>query len=808
MDAALRPEGKLGPLVRTLASHQAYYAPLGPDLGVPGAAQGAAGRRRPRPRGRVRRDAGAAGVDRGRARALRRRRAGDAPAGRGHPAAGRRRPGDQARPGRAARRRVRRPAAAAGARTGGRVAARRRHARGARGAVRRRVRRAGRRAPRSPRRTDLLRTVEHRLQLQRLRRTHLVPDDATATAPAGAGWPGRWATGRTPAATRSRCSPRSGRCTPARCAGCTRSCSTGRCCTRWPGCRATSCGCPRSRRPAGWRRSASPTPDGALRHLSALTAGVSRRAVIQRALLPVVLHELADAPDPDAGLLAYRTVSEALGNSPWYLRFLRDEGQVTERLAQLLGTSRYVAELLEPGPGGAADPRRRRRAAAAAGRGAADLVPGRRRPARGPGRGGRRRPGAAPAGAAADRRRRRARAARRRPRSARRSPTWSRRRSEAALDAAVRTVELSRGAMPTRVAVIAMGRLGGAETGYGSDADVLFVHDPLPGADEPEADRGRERGGRGAAPAARAARAGPAAAGGRGAAAGGAQRAAGPHARRRTQAYYRRWSSPWEAQALLRAAPLAGDPALGSAFVELVDPLRYPADGLTPAADHRDPPAQGADGRRAAAPRRRPGHAHQARPRRAGRRRVDRAAAAAAARRAGARAADHPDAAGAGRRPGRRPARAGRHRGAGGGVADRDPGPQRGRAGPRPAVGPAARARARTWPGSCGWSATRPDGTRASSWTTTAAPPAAPAQSSSASSTTDPHRARRRTARPVAAAPAAFREPARIVIGAAGGAGRGRAWRCRAVRTRRGDRRRAVRSSPPRGVLGRRSGRR
>ena len=91
-------------------------------------------------------------------------------------------------------------------------------------------------------------------------------------------------------------------------------------------------------------------PDGALRHLSALTAGVSRRAVIQRTLLPVVLHELADAPDPDAGLLAYRTVSDTLGDSPWYLRFLRDEGQVTERLAHLLGTSRYVAELLARAP--------------------------------------------------------------------------------------------------------------------------------------------------------------------------------------------------------------------------------------------------------------------------------------------------------------------------------------------------------------------------------------------------------------------------------------------------------------------------
>ena len=33
-------------------------------------------------------------------------------------------------------------------------------------------------------------------------------------------------------------------------------------------------------------------------------------------------------------------------------------------------------------------------------------------------------------------------------------------------------------ARPARIAVIGMGRLGGAELGYGSDADVLFVCEP------------------------------------------------------------------------------------------------------------------------------------------------------------------------------------------------------------------------------------------------------------------------------------------------------------------------------------------
>ena len=45
--------------------------------------------------------------------------------------------------------------------------------------------------------------------------------------------------------------------------------------------------------------------------------------------------------------------------------------------------------------------------------------------------------------------------------------------------------------------------------------------------------------------------------------------------------YYERWSEGWEAQALLRAYPLAGDADLGRAFVDLVDPLRWPEGGIS-----------------------------------------------------------------------------------------------------------------------------------------------------------------------------------------------------------------------------------
>src|SRR3954462_5066644 len=91
-------------------------------------------------------------------------------------------------------------------------------------------------------------------------------------------------------------------------------------------------------------------PDGALRHMAALTGGLSRSASMQRYLLPVLIQTFASCAAPDAGLLAYRRVSEALGRDQWFLRLLRDEGQTAERLALLLGSSQYIARLLTRPP--------------------------------------------------------------------------------------------------------------------------------------------------------------------------------------------------------------------------------------------------------------------------------------------------------------------------------------------------------------------------------------------------------------------------------------------------------------------------
>ncbi len=79
-------------------------------------------------------------------------------------------------------------------------------------------------------------------------------------------------------------------------------------------------------------------------------------------------------------------------------------------------------------------------------------------------------------------------------------------------------------------------------------------------------------------------------------------------------------------------APLVGDPELSAAFTDLIDPLRWPEDGVSDAGRARDPADQGARRLRAPAAWRRPEHPPQAGPRRARRRRVDRPAAADAAR--------------------------------------------------------------------------------------------------------------------------------------------------------------------------------
>ncbi len=400
---------------------------------------------------------------------------------------------------------------------------------------------------------------------------------------------------------------------------------------------------------------------GALRHLEALTGGLSRRASIQRQLLPVMLGWFADEADPDAGLLAFRKISDELGSTHWYLRLLRDEGSAAERLAHTLARSRFAADLLEQAPecvqflGDASGLRPRHR----------EDVLRRMRSAAG--------------------RKDDARSAVLAARTIRRSELFrvavadltgsltldalgtamtdlTAALLEVTLEVCLRDLEDRTGAPPlTRLLVVGMGRLGGGEQGYGSDADVVFVHDPVEGADEAAAQTQalevvkeliRLLGLRGPDPNLDVD------------ASLRPEGKSGPLVRSLAsyREYYARWSLVWEAQALLRATPVAGDPGLAERYLELVAPIRWPEGGLTAGPGPRDPHPQGADGVRAAAPRCRPQDPLQARSRRPLGRRVGRPARPADARLRARRSPDDVDdgcarggrAAGAGLRRARR----------------------------------------------------------------------------------------------------------------------------------------------------------
>jgi glutamate-ammonia-ligase adenylyltransferase len=332
-------------------------------------------------------------------------------------------------------------------------------------------------------------------------------------------------------------------------------------------------------------------PASAMRHLEALASGVSRKAAIQRTLLPVLLGWFADSADPDAGLLNFRKVSDALGKTPWYLRLLRDEGAAAENLARVLSAGRLAPDLLMRAPeavallgdgeSGGLEPRGRaqleqeilaavRRAdggeqAVTVARGvrrrelfritATDIVAS---------YGTEETPAVADQGALVDL-----------------VGGAVSDLTAATLAGTLRAVVRDGwgDTLPTRFAVIGMGRFGGHELGYGSDADVLFVHEPREGVDEQEAARAAN------------------------AVVSEMRRLlqlpsadppllidadlrpegkSGPPVRtlKSYEAYYRRWSLVWESQALLRAETVAGDTDLGSRFIELIDPLRYPAEGL------------------------------------------------------------------------------------------------------------------------------------------------------------------------------------------------------------------------------------
>lgn len=292
-----------------------------------------------------------------------------------------------------------------------------------------------------------------------------------------------------------------------------------------------------------------------------LTRGLTRSSRMMQQLLPLLLDWLSASPDPDLGLLGLRKLATGEQRSMELATAFRDSPEVARQLARLLGTSRLLGEILEADPDlieRLPDPDRLRT------RPRDELVASGR--------------SAVSWRGAIDERQQGLR-------------RWTRRHllgiaardvlghasvevvgadlarlAEAVLEVALASMEPK-----VPLAVVALGRFGGAALGYASDLDVVFVHDGSSPADHQEAERvasGLRRFVGGATPAARLweidADLRPE---GRG----------GPLSRSLDawDAYLHRWAETWERQAYLRVRPVAGDADLGGRLVERIDAMVF-----------------------------------------------------------------------------------------------------------------------------------------------------------------------------------------------------------------------------------------
>jgi [glutamine synthetase] adenylyltransferase / [glutamine synthetase]-adenylyl-L-tyrosine phosphorylase len=304
-------------------------------------------------------------------------------------------------------------------------------------------------------------------------------------------------------------------------------------------------------------------PEGASRHIHALTQGVTRRATIQRTLLPVLIRWMAEGTDPDRALLSFRRLSESLGETPWFLGMLRDSSGAAERLMAVLASSALVSRLLEHIPDSCqwfADESslipislsdiesEMTSVLERNGKGSAELI-------------------------RAIRRREFLRVAIGAVLGVLTMGQISKALtdiSESYLRAMLSMAHLNQFEQ-VDLCIIAMGRLGGAELGFGSDADAMLLY-------ESNSDSGAETANKIAADLLDLVRdpilhfeldldLRP-------------EGKNGPRVRTLAgfAGYYEKWAEPWEFQALLRARPIAGSSGLASSFIELIDPLRYPTE--------------------------------------------------------------------------------------------------------------------------------------------------------------------------------------------------------------------------------------
>lgn len=324
-------------------------------------------------------------------------------------------------------------------------------------------------------------------------------------------------------------------------------------------------------------------PDAAIRHVEALTGGLSRSAKINRILMPAVLNWLGEGQDPDMGLLGWRTLEEHFGGKSTYLGFLRDSTSAARRLCHVLSNSRYLSAALSKSVQSVTwlgdDQDLKPRSIESL------ITLGQSYQVRHADQEG--------DFASAIR-------AMRRQEIERIGLGWMSAINDqatcltgmanvydaviqASLDWALahRLNESRYVEAPARIAVIGMGRYGGRDVNFNSDADVILIYQARPGIQDQEAGNfARE-----VVTDLRAIMSGPLSLEpridldldlrpeGRN----------GPLVRSldSCREYYRSWSATWEHQALIRARATAGDQDLAQDFLDTVaNPLRYPKEPL------------------------------------------------------------------------------------------------------------------------------------------------------------------------------------------------------------------------------------
>jgi [glutamine synthetase] adenylyltransferase / [glutamine synthetase]-adenylyl-L-tyrosine phosphorylase len=294
-----------------------------------------------------------------------------------------------------------------------------------------------------------------------------------------------------------------------------------------------------------------------------LTRGFSRSSRLMQQLLPLLFEWLSQAPDPDLGLLGLRSLSTGQHRRDHLLALFRESPEAARRLCLLLGTSAQFNRGFERHPDLLADLDDDR------------VMTARKR-------------GELQSQAQKSLGWRRDEEERRHALDQLRQVEWLRvpaadvlgladvtatERGLTALAEAVLQTALDEVAPSVPFAIVAMGRLGGAELTYASDLDVLLVFEGDDPAQVSAAEAAAEQLLRylnGDTPANRlwtldtALR---------------PEGRQGPLARSVAayQTYYSRWAQLWERQALLRGRFVAGDPDVGRKFHEVADAFVWDA---------------------------------------------------------------------------------------------------------------------------------------------------------------------------------------------------------------------------------------